>query len=114
MKGYKELIVWQKSMNLVFLVYELTSKFPRNEVFGLTSQMKRASISIPSNLAEGSRRKYGKEQNFFFRIAYGSATELETQLEISKMLKLTNQISYEKTDLLLTEILKMLSRMVKY
>ena len=86
LKSYKELIVWQKSILLVKEIYLLTNSFPKSEIFGLSSQMQRAVISIPSNIAEGYSRKNIKEYLQFLRIAYGSATELETQIIISKEL----------------------------
>jgi len=80
MKSFKELIVWQKSRLLVQSIYELTSQLPNEERFGLVSQARRSSVSIPSNIAEGYRRKGRKEYVHFLAIAAGSAAELETQL----------------------------------
>ena len=114
MSGYKTLIVWQKSMGLVIKIYELTADFPDSEKFGLVSQVRRSAISIPSNLAEGSRRKQGLEKNNFLRIAFGSAAELETQLEISKRLSFGNKNKYSEIENLLIEILKMLNKITKY
>jgi four helix bundle protein len=110
---YKDLIVWQKAMELVVLIYELTEKFPRSELYGLTSQMRRAAISIPSNIAEGRRRGYKKEFLHFLLNAYGSGAELETQLEIAKRLSKTRSLDYNKINSLLEEIMKMLNRMIK-
>jgi four helix bundle protein len=76
---HKDLDVWKKSMNLVVLIYDITSKFPSDERFGLTSQMRRAAVSIPSNIAEGAARKGDKEFIQFLMIALGSLSELETQ-----------------------------------
>jgi four helix bundle protein len=78
--GFKSLIVWQKSMALADAIFQLTKGFPKDEQYGLTSQMRRAAISIPSNIAEGSRRTSKKDYAQFLRIACGSAVELETQL----------------------------------
>jgi len=75
-KSYKDLVVWQKSMNLVVDIYKITENFPREEVFGLTSQMRRCAISIPSNIAEGRGRGTRKDFAQFLRIALGSADEL--------------------------------------
>lgn len=72
MKSYRDLIVWQKSMNWVTLVYSLTTKFPENEKFGLSSQVKRSAVSIPSNIAEGYGRNYKKDYSRFLQIARGS------------------------------------------
>ncbi|PHR14747.1 MAG: four helix bundle protein [Aequorivita sp.] len=80
---HKELDVWRKSIDLVELIYSLTSSFPKSERFGLTSQMRRAAISISSNIAEGSARKGNKELLQFLNIALGSLAELETQYIIS-------------------------------
>jgi four helix bundle protein len=76
---HKDLDLWKKSMNLVVLIYDITSKFPSDERFGLTSQMRRAAVSIPSNIAEGAARKGDKEFIQFLMIALGSLSELETQ-----------------------------------
>lgn len=83
-KSYKELIVWQKSMVLVSDIYKVSASFPDSEKFGLTSQMRRASVSIPSNIAEGWGRLSRKNYIQFLRISRGSLFELETQLLITK------------------------------
>ncbi len=108
---HKNLIVWQKSMELVVLVYKLTEAFPSSEIYGLTSQMKRAAISIPSNIAEGRRRRSPKEFVHFLRIAFGSASELETQIEISERLKFGKLEYVNQTKALLQEVIKMLNKM---
>lgn len=81
--SYKELIVWKKGIELVTEIYKYTRQFPKEELYGLAAQMRRAAISIPSNIAEGQQRKNTKEFLQFLRISYGSAAELETQLIIS-------------------------------
>ena len=83
MSDYKELIVWQKSMDLAETVYKLTKQFPKDELFGLTSQVRRSAVSIASNIAEGSSRGGKKEFIQFLLIARGSASELETQVLLS-------------------------------
>jgi len=83
LKSYKDLIVWQRSMELVIAVYFLTEKYPKSELYGLVSQMRRAAVSIPSNIAEGRRRGSKKEFRQFLIIAYSSGAELETQIEIT-------------------------------
>ncbi|PJC23120.1 four helix bundle protein [candidate division WWE3 bacterium CG_4_9_14_0_2_um_filter_48_10] len=88
--SYKELVVWQKSIALVKVIYELTKNFPRSEQFGVVSQMRRAAVSIPSNIAEGYGRKSSKEYKQFYSIAYGSALELDTQLIICRELELVS------------------------
>ena len=85
-KSYRDLRVWQSAMELVVDVYRLTGKFPKNEDYGLTSQVRRAAVSVPSNIAEGHARVSGKEFHRFLLIALGSLAELETQLMISEKL----------------------------
>jgi four helix bundle protein len=111
-KSYKELIVWQKSFELVKEVFILTSKFPQSELYGIASQMRRAAISIPSNIAEGYGRRSTKSYTQFYAIAYGSALELETQTLLSKELKLALQENFKKVDNLLIEVCKMLNAMI--
>jgi four helix bundle protein len=82
-KSYRDLEVWQKARKLVVRVYRLTSTFPKEELYGLTSQLRRAAVSVPSNIAEGKSRRATKDYMRFLDIAYGSAAELETQLYIA-------------------------------
>jgi four helix bundle protein len=112
-QDYKNLIVWQKAMELVVLVYQFTSSFPPEEKYGLGNQMRRSAVSIPSNIAEGSRRKEA-DRNNFLRVSFGSASELETQLEISKRLSYGDKEAIGVIEVLLIEILKMLNKMVNY
>ena len=86
MRGHKELIVWQKAMEMVTEIYRLTRDFPKEEMYGLVSQMRRAAVSIPSNIAEGQGRQSKGEFRQFLGIARGSYAELETQIEIAKNL----------------------------
>lgn len=86
--SYKDLIVWQKAMDLIVAIYKLTEEFPKSEIYGLTAQMRRSAISIPSNIAEGRRRGSRKDYRQFLIMAYGSGSELETQIEITKRLSL--------------------------
>ncbi len=111
-KSYKELIVWQKSFELVKEVFILTGKFPQSELYGMVSQMRRAAISIPSNIAEGYGRRSTKSYAQSYAIAYGSALELETQTLLSKELKLALPESFNKVDNLLLEVCKMLNSMI--
>lgn len=83
-RNYKDLRIWQKGMEITDLIYKITDKFPKNELFSLTDQMRRAAISIPSNIAEGFPRHSKKEYKHFLSIALGSCTELETQIVIAK------------------------------
>jgi len=110
--SYKDLIVWQKSVELVVAIYKLTEKFPPAEVYGLTSQMRRAVISIPSNIAEGRRRGTRKDFRQFLVVAYSSGAELETQLEIAKKLPFGKSLDYLEVDNLLLEVMKMLNKIV--
>ncbi len=85
-KDYRDLIVWQKAMNLVEFAYRTTAKFPKEELYGLTSQMRRAAVSIPSNIAEGQARNTTRDFLHFLAIAYGSLKEIETQVLIAERL----------------------------
>lgn len=87
LRSYKDLEVWKVSMSLVTRIYEVARSFPTDEKFGLTSQIKRAAISIPSNIAEGASRKSTKEFIQFLYISNGSLSELETQIELAFNLK---------------------------
>ena len=104
-ESYKELIVWQKSIELVKEVYKITGKFPKDELYGLTSQMRRAAVSISSNIAEGYKRQGLGKYLQFLSIADGSAAELETQIIISK--SQYNKFNFSIMENLLTEIQKM-------
>lgn len=112
-KSYKDLIVWQKAINLVVTIYVFTDQFPKSELFGLTSQMRRASVSIPSNIAEGSRRNSKKEFIQFLKFSYGSGSELETLLTITNRLPFSKNLDYQKAEGMLNEIMKMLNSMIK-
>lgn len=111
-QSYKELIVWQKSIALVEEIYKLTSNFPAEERFGIITQIRRAAISIPSNIAEGYGRRSYKEYLQFYSIAYGSALELETQLIISQKLHFTVENKFTTVDQLLNEIIRMIYVMI--
>jgi four helix bundle protein len=113
MKSYKELIVWQKSFDIAIDIYTLTKNFPKEELFGLTSQMRRDAVSISSNIAEGNTRGGTKEYIQFLRIANSSCAELENQLLISEKLGLIKSDDYIRMNLLLVEIMKMLSTIIK-
>src|SRR3989338_963418 len=101
MHTYKDLIVWQKAIELAVAVYTLTGKFPKEEKYGLISQMRRAAISIPSNIAEGKLRRSDKELRQFLLVAFASGGELETQIEIAKQLPMMDKLEYESVDSLL-------------
>jgi four helix bundle protein len=95
-KSYRELIIWQKSIQVVTNVYKLTRNFPKEELFGLTSQMRRCAISIPSNIAEGFGRNSQGDFKRFLNIALGSTYELQTQIEISLNLEYLNIENYSE------------------
>lgn len=109
---YKDLIVWRKAMDLVVAIYELTDFFPKYEIYGLSSQMRRSAVSIPSNIAEGRRRGTRNEYRQFLTIAYSSGAELETQIEIAKRLSLSRNKNYSQIDTLLLEVMKMLNKIL--
>ena len=107
MHNFKDLKVWQKSMDLAVDIYKATSSFPSDEKYGLVTQIKRCSVSIPSNIAEGSGRGSDKEFNHFLNISQGSAFELETQLIISNRVALLDDNSANDLIAKTTEIQKM-------
>ena len=107
-RPHRKLDVWKKSMEFVKDLYNVTESFPKAEIYGLTSQMRRAAISIPSNLAEGAARKGNREFQQFLNIAQGSISELDTQIELALMLEYI--ISKEYDDLM--EKLLMISKML--
>ncbi len=108
MHNYKELKVWQKSRVLVKTVYQLTKNFPKEESFGLVSQMRRAAVSIPSNIAEGAGRETNKDFCRFLDIAYGSSFELETQLLLCVDLEYISEAVCSETEIQIKEIQRML------
>ena len=112
LKTNKDLDVWKVAMDFVEDIYFLTETFPKQEVYGLTSQMKRAAISIPSNIAEGAARKGNKEFIQFLYVALGSLYEIETQLLLSKRLKFTK--SAEPQLKTVEQFKRMLSGLIRY
>ena len=112
-QSYKDLIVWQKSMRLVKLVYDLTATFPPKEMYALTQQMCKSAVSIPSNIAEGSRRGSKKDYRRCLLIAYGSGAELETQLEIAEIIGYSANVQKrQESNALLSEVMKMLNSLI--
>ncbi|KLT68283.1 MULTISPECIES: four helix bundle protein [Flavobacterium] len=91
MSNFRKLLIWQKSMSLITKIYISTNHFPKEEIFGLTSQIRRSSISIPSNIAEGFGRESNKEFLRFLSISIGSLFEMQTQLEIAKNIAYLNE-----------------------
>jgi four helix bundle protein len=111
--NYKELKVWQKSYKLCLAIYNVTKKFPKNEGFGLTSQIRRAALSIPSNIAEGYGRKTTPDYLRSLYIAYGSTCELETQILLSGDLNYLNKESLLELQRDIGEVERMLKALIK-
>lgn len=109
--SHKDLKVWQEAMNLVVVIYEISEQLPSEEMYGLTSQLRRASVSIPSNIAEGAGRRGNKEFIRFLYIALGSLSEVETQLEIAYRLQYLNEADTVTQRIYF--IRKMLSNLIK-
>src|ERR1041385_7176119 len=97
LKSFRALRVWQAAMDLVEHIYRLTQNFPKSELYGLTSQLQRAAVSVPSNIAEGHTREHSKEYLHHLSIAQASLAELETQLEIATRLKYLSPESLQQT-----------------
>lgn len=113
MKTHKDLEVWKKSIQIVTKIYKETANFPKEEVYGITSQIRRSAISVPSNIAEGAGRKHTKEFTQFLHISMGSLAELETQLIIANNLDyLSNQV-FKDLNTFLIEIRSQLSGLIK-
>ena len=112
-QSYKDLIAWQKAMDLVVEVYQVTANFPRDERFGLTNQLRRAAVSVPSNIAEGQGR--GPTQDFvrFLRIARGSVQEIDTQLTLAMRLGFLPQEHYDRLAAMITEVAKIINGLIR-
>ena len=114
MKGHRDLLVWQKAMQFVTDIYHDTESFPKSEIYGLTNQLRRAAVSVPSNIAEGHGRRSKKEFHHFVSQARGSLLEVETQLEIARNL---GYLSVERSGQLLekaSEIARMLNGLLSW
>lgn len=111
-RSHKDLIVWQKSYQLSLLIYKTTKKFPQEELYGLISQMRRAVVSIPSNIAEGYSRQRKLEYVQFLQFSFASAAELETQLLLAKDLGYIEKSKFFEALGLLQEVLKMLNSLI--
>ncbi len=112
-KSYRDLHVWQRSIEVCVEIYDVTRKFPKEETYGITSQMRRACISITSNIAEGRHRGTKKDFVQFLRIALGSGAKLESQIELAKRLPPMKELNFSKSESLLGEVMKMLHVMIK-
>ena len=108
-QSYRDLKMWQKAKNFAVDIYKTTEKFPKEELYGITSQLRRASVSIPSNIAEGFRRKFPREKVQFLRMAYGSGAEIDTQLTIARELNYLEGARYDALSRELTEIMKIIN-----
>ncbi|MBU2525436.1 MAG: four helix bundle protein [Bacteroidetes bacterium] len=111
--SFKDLLVWQKGIELVKAVYEVIDKMPQEELFGLSGQIKRSVISVPSNIAEGWGRNSTLSYINFLKISRGSLFELETQLIIAKELEFISSDALNKIDKLIHELSKMLNSLIK-
>jgi len=111
--NFKDLKIWQKSMELTKVVYFSTDSFPSKETFGIVSQMRRAAISIPSNIAEGFMRRHNKEYKQFLHIALGSLAELETQIILSEQLNFLKNKQSESIQSNINEVNKMIMGLIK-
>jgi four helix bundle protein len=111
--GFKDLLVWQKAMDLVVVVYDLTRVYPKEELYGLISQTRRAVVSIPANIAEGQRRSTHKDFCNFLRVAHGSGAELSTHIEIAHRLNYITSEQALLTEQQLDEVMRMTSGMIR-
>lgn len=112
-RPHKKLLLWQEAMDLVTEIYGLTNRFPREEEFGLKSQLRRASVSIPSNISEGLTRKSDADKKHFLVIANGSLSEIDTQLEIALRLKYIEEQDFEMIQNRIVMVHKLLSGLIR-
>jgi four helix bundle protein len=114
MTGYKNLEAWKKSMLLVKEIYNLAKSFPKEELYGLTLQLKRAAVSVPTNIAEGNGRNYKKETIQFLHISRGSLYEVESLLNVAIMVEIIKIEEHNRISILLEECLKILNGLITY
>ena len=112
-RPHKKLELWKEAVELVVIIYEITNKFPREEEYGLKSQLKRAAVSVPSNISEGLTRRTNADKIHFLNIADGSLSEIDTQLEISLRLKFIETTKYELIENKLIVVQKLLSGLIR-
>lgn len=112
-KNFKDIYVWQKAHELTLLVYELTKKNPKEELFGLVSQIRRSAVSVPSNIVEGFKRNGEKDDKHFCNVAQASLEELKYQMFLSKDLKYLLETEYKKFESLSIEVSKLLHLWIK-
>ena len=113
MQTFEKLEIWKESINLATKIYEITKDFPKNEAYGLASQIQRAAVSVPSNIAEGSSRQYKKEFINFLYISKGSLSELLTQLKISEKIKYINKEQYEQLKTTIYTLIRKINGLIK-
>jgi four helix bundle protein len=112
-RNYRDLIVWQKAFKLALLIYDVTSRFPSDEKYGLTRQLRRTAVSVPSNIAEGEGRKSKREFRHYLFIALGSLKEAETQILISESLGYLNKNSGAKLMEAASEVGRLMNGLLK-
>ena len=112
-RPHKKLLLWQKAMEFVVFIYALTESFPRNEEFGLKSQLRRAAVSVPSCIAEGLTRKSTADKLHFLNIVQGSLSEIDTQLEIGSRLKMIGDEKFRQAECQLVQIQRLLGGLIK-
>jgi four helix bundle protein len=111
-RKFRELVVWQKALDLVKEIYRVTQEFPKEEIFGLTSQLRRAAVSVPSNIAEGQGRLTEKEFRQFLGNARGSLAEVETQIIIANDLDFINDQDFKNLSAMITEVGRVLNGLI--
>ena len=112
-RSFKDLKVWQKGVDLVELIYKVTKKFPKEEMYGLSAQLRRAAVSVPSNIAEGFGRYHNKEYKQFLHVALGSCAEIVTQMIIAERLRFVEKSVSEQILSQADEISRMLMSLIK-
>ena len=112
-KSFRDLVVWQKASALATLLYKVTENFPKTEIYGITSQMRRAAVSVSSNIAEGFKRNSKKEKVQFYSMAYGSLSELESQIEISFRLEYLTITNYDQILSAINEVSRLLDGIIR-
>lgn len=113
-KSFTDLEAWKEGHNLVLMIYNLTKKFPKEEVFGLTNQLRRAVVSITSNIAEGFSRRTSKDKIHFYLISLGSLTEIQNQILIAKDIKYIDKEEFNKIALQTIVVSKLINGLIKY
>jgi four helix bundle protein len=113
-KSHRDLEVWKKAIELAKTIYEVTGSFPKEELFGLATQMRRASVSVASNIAEGAARQGEKEFMRFLHLALGSASEIDTQIEISIAIGMGDKRRLEELQVSVSEVSRMLHGLIRF